>query len=231
MRYLLRRVLFLFAAGLNALGVRIYESPMEKRVKPWFAADGDQLLMLEHNLTPESIVFDMGGYNGQWSSDIFAKYCCFVHVFEPVPQFAENIKRRFAGNKKIKVYPFGLAERSYSTKIALSQNGSSIFKEGALQVDIDLVRAVDFLSDNQIDHIDLMEINIEGGEYALLEHLIECGYITKIKNVQVQFHDFVPDAAQRMAEIHKNLEKTHFLTYQYPFVMENWQIKSPNQPS
>ena len=231
MRYFLRRVFLLISAWLNAAGVRIYESTMEKRVKSWFETDGDQLLMLEHNLTSESVVFDMGGYKGQWSSDIFAKYCCFIHVFEPVPKFADNMRRRFAKNPKIKVYPFGLADRSYSTKIALSDNGSSIFKEGTDQLDINLVRAIDFLKENRIENIDLMGVNIEGGEYALLEHLIECRYINKIRNVQIQFHDFVPNAAQRMAKIQKDLGKTHFLTYQYLFVMENWQIRSPNQQS
>lgn len=69
-----------------------------------------------------------------------------------------------------------------------------------------------------------MKINIEGGEYDLLEHLIVSGFVRNIDNIQVQFHDFVDDAEHRMAVIHKNLAKTHRLSYQYPLVWENWEI-------
>ena len=70
-----------------------------------------------------------------------------------------------------------------------------------------------------------MKINIEGAEYDLLEHLIDTGLISNIHNIQVQFHDFVSNAEQRMIMLQKELEKTHGLTYQYPFVWENWRVK------
>lgn len=38
-------------------------------------------------------------------------------------------------------------------------------------------------------------------------------------------HDFVPDAKRRMQKIQAALSRTHNLTYQYPFVWENWRIK------
>jgi len=71
-----------------------------------------------------------------------------------------------------------------------------------------------------------MKINIEGSEYDLLEHLLETNYVKIIKNIQVQFHDFVPNAEKRMKRIQEKLQKTHYLTYQYPFVWENWRIKN-----
>ena len=39
--------------------------------------------------------------------------------------------------------------------------------------------------------IDLLKINIEGGEYEVLENLIENDLIKNIDNIQIQFHDFV----------------------------------------
>ena len=71
-----------------------------------------------------------------------------------------------------------------------------------------------------------MKMNIEGGKYDLLEHLIVRGLILNIENIQVQFHDFVPDAASRMGGIKMNLAKTHVLTYEYESVWENWKIKT-----
>ena len=73
--------------------------------------------------------------------------------------------------------------------------------------------------------MNLMKINIEGGEYDLLEDLIASDYIEKIENVQVQFHTFVEHSAERMLRIHKALSNTHYRTYQYEFVWENWTQK------
>lgn len=209
-----------------SLGKIVYISKQEKRVIPWVSDQGDKTLRLNYDLDEYSVVFDLGGYEGRWASDIFSRYCCEIHVFEPVPQFADNIKKRFAKNSKIVVYQFGLANKSFETKMSLAQDGSSIFQEDGNSTEITLVKAIDFLQENQVKKIDLMKINIEGGEYDLLEHLIDEGFIKNIKNIQVQFHDFVSNAEQRMIEIQKNLARTHSLTYQYSYVWENWEIKN-----
>jgi hypothetical protein len=50
--------------------------------------------------------------------------------------------------------------------------------------------------------------------------------VTGMRDIQVQFHDFVPDAEHRMRRIQQALEATHDLTFEYPFVWENWRRKS-----
>jgi hypothetical protein len=126
----------------------------------------------------------------------------------------------------VQVFPCGLSKSNETTQLSIADNSSSIFGKSENMVNIKLVDAAEFLQQNNISRIDLMKINIEGGEYDFLEHLITTGEIIKIKNIQVQFHDFVPDAEQRMKAIQHNLEKTHELTYQYEFVWENWKLKS-----
>jgi len=210
---------------LNRIAMWVHKPPQRKRVVPWFANNGDKTLRLDYDLNENAIVFDLGGYEGQWSSDIFNMYGCWIHVFEPVDEFAQNIARRFAQNRKLVVHPFGLAEENRMIKLGLDQNGSSIFKPGTRLVNARLVRAIDFMQAYNISMIDLMKINIEGGEYDLLEHLIESGYVLRIKNIQVQFHDFVNGAEDRMRRIQAALAQTHYLTYQFLFVWENWHIK------
>ncbi len=202
-----------------------YQSPQQIRIVPWSEIQGDKTLRLDYDLEENSIVFDVGGYEGQWASDIFAKYCCTIHIFEPVPQFAENIKKRFIKNSKIIVHQFGFANETIGTKISISQDSSSIFKKAMNSVDIRLVRAIDFINEHNINKIDLMKINIEGCEYDLLDHLLETDFITNIQNIQVQFHDFIPNAMERMKKIQDKLSITHELTYQFQFVWENWKLK------
>ena len=61
--------------------------------------------------------------------------------------------------------------------------------------------------------------------------MIETGFVNQIDNIQVQFHDFIPNAEERMQKIQKHLEKTHRLTYQYLFVWENWNLINPHETS
>ncbi len=225
----MRRFLSRIAARAGALCLRISRAidltPQEERVLPWFRDRGDATLRLDYDLDHSALVFDLGGYEGQWASDIFGRYCCRIHIFEPVPEFADRIAARFKRNGRISLHRFALAGENGRSFITLAGDGSSMHRQGGERREIVLVKAADFFERERIDTINLMKINIEGGEYDLLEHLIASGLVRRIRDIQVQFHDFVPDAERRMAAIQSRLQETHALTFQYPFVWENWRLR------
>ena len=197
----------------------------QQRVLPWIRDNGDRTHRLQYDLSEKDIVIDLGGYEGQWASDIFSMYCCQIYIFEPVPEYAKNIQKRFQKNKHMKIYQFGLASDNINTKISVTGDSSSSYKPNENMIDIQLVKASDFLEENRIYFINLLKINIEGGEYDLLEHMISTNLISKVQNIQIQFHDFFPDAKDRMKELQNQLAHTHKLTYQYEFVWENWVLR------
>jgi FkbM family methyltransferase len=223
----------LLAGAIHKLGTychhlsgKIYRSPQQRMVNQWTEDRGDETLRLDYDLDENSMVFDLGGYEGQWASDIFSRYCCSIYIFEPVAEFAKRIEQKFRGNKKIFVHNFGLAHKDRTAKISVNGTSSSLYKQGNDDAAAGrFVRADEFMHENKIKKIDLMKINIEGGEYDLVEHLIETGFVHNIRNIQVQFHDFVPQAQKRMGNIQNDLQKTHSLTYQYLFVWENWRLR------
>ena len=197
-----------------------------ERVLPWFAAKGDETLRLDYDLNDKSVVFDVGGYKGEFAGDIFCKYNASIYVFEPLQSFFQIIKNKFVNNQKVKVYNFGLAGKDDQMQISLSDNASSVFLQSDDSETIQLKSIVNFIQENEIQSVDLIKINIEGGEYELLEALIENNLITVFKNIQVQFHDFLlDDGKERMSIIQEELSKTHQITYQYEFVWENWKLK------
>jgi FkbM family methyltransferase len=192
----------------------------------WARDRGDLTHRLEYDLDANSIVFDLGGYEGQWASNIFAKYCCTVYVFEPIAEYADRIQFRFRRNTKIRVFPFGLGPSDCQLPISKKLDQSSVVLQDGEIVMASFREATQFITgDLGLSHVDLMKINIEGAEYDLLEHLIARNWITNISNVQVQFHDFAPDAETRMKNLQEKLAATHVVTYQYPFVWENWAKK------
>ncbi len=70
-------------------------------VTKWFRDRGDETLRLDYPLAPQSIVFDLGGYKGDFAYEMNKKYGCFVYVYEPVRDFYEECARRFKGNDKV----------------------------------------------------------------------------------------------------------------------------------
>lgn len=197
-----------------------------ERVKPWFEVKGDQTLRLNYDLNSNSIIFDVGGYKGEFAADIFCKYNAQIYIFEPVKDFFLIIENKFLKNEKVIPFNFGLAGQDQKKQINLSDNSSSVYVKGENSEFIQLKSIVDFIITNNINQIDLIKINIEGGEYELLESLIDNGLISIFKNIQVQFHDFLFDnTKERMNKIQANLSKTHEITYQYEFVWENWKLK------
>ena len=216
------------ACQMQIVGLKIYQPPRNEaddRVIPWNNVMGDQTLRLNYDLNADSIIIDVGGYEGQWASDIFGKYLSQIYIFEPIEVFADGIKQRFEKNERLHIFPVGLGAKTRSQNISLNKNESSLFKTNGLLQKIQIVAAVDFFHKLSLHSIDLIKINIEGGEYELLEHFIATGFIKNIKNIQVQFHDFIENAESRMENVQKSLSLTHKLTYQYPFVWENWELK------
>ena len=58
--------------------------------------------------------------------------------------------------------------------------------------------------------VDLFKINIEGGEYPLLDRIIENGQVERVRYFQIQFHGFgSPDPAAARDKIRAALNTTH----------------------
>ena len=168
---------------------------------------------------------DLGGYEGQWTSEIHSKYGCRIVVFEPVSQFSQALSERFEANEDIEIFQFGLGATSELQTIYVRGAGSSTLRKRAAAEEIRIVDVQQWFDDNRVMSVALMKINIEGGEYDLLDRMIETGLVESIDNLQVQFHNFTVDAKRRMERIQEALQRTHTLNYQYRFVWENWVRK------
>ncbi len=189
--------------------------------------DGADALRFEYPLTENSIVFDVGGYIGEWSEKIVELYDPFIHIFEPVPEFQAKITTTFDSNPKISSHNFVLHNENATLEMAILDNSSSIYREGNSHIDIFLKDIYGFLEEHNINSVDLIKINIEGGEYPLLQRLIETNTLERFHNILVQFHPIEQNSAQLRNEIRESLRKTHFITFDYPFIWENWQKLEP----
>ncbi|MBL0727342.1 FkbM family methyltransferase [Piscinibacter sp. HJYY11] len=213
------------AAELAASAQKLQKQRFDDAIRAWFATRGDQTLRLEFpELDADSTVLDLGGYKGDWTAEIHQRYGSNVYVFEPIKGYHDNICARFAAHPKVKPCQFGLGAQDATLDMGHSADGTGAFMKASVSESVTLVEAAKFLREHRIERIDLLKINIEGGEYDLLEHLIETGDIKKVRRLQVQFHDFVPNAIALRASIVEKLQATHRQSWCYYFVWEEWKL-------
>ncbi|KMN51722.1 hypothetical protein VL04_19525 [Chromobacterium violaceum] len=198
-------------------------------VDQWFKDRGDESLRLDYPLSQNSVVFDLGGYVGDFASQIHERYGCYVYVFEPVKEFYEVCVERFKGNEKIQCFNYGLSNEDGSLAISLQEDGSSLIRMGEDgRQEIVLLKSFDeqLLAKLKVMQIDLLKINIEGGEFLVIPHIISNGIIEKVKDLQIQFHNFYPDAKDQRDNIRVELARTHLEKWNYTFVWESWSLNA-----
>lgn len=169
----------------------------------------------EYNLDGNSVVYDLGAYDGTFAQRINERYHCEVYCFEPIKEYFDLIQ----ANNKIKKFNFAVGTENKQGMISVDGASSSSFIGKRDRV-IEYRDITDLIKH---DNIDLFKINIEGGEYELLHHMIHEGIILICDNVQIQFHPFINNAETMRNELTKLLLTTHIKTWDFPFVWENWK--------
>jgi len=201
------------------------DQPLE--LNRWFKDNGDETLRLDYpELNEKSIVLDLGGYEGDFAQAINKKYKCKVYLFEPHPKFYKICLEKFSGNDQINVFNYGLLDKEGKFSLSDTSKSSSFFnpnhtKEKGIKCQVK--EFFNTLENLQIYKVDLMKINIEGGEFPLLQHIASRGKLNMINQYQIQFHKFIINAVSMRKRIIAELNKTHKRTWCYNFVWENWK--------
>jgi FkbM family methyltransferase len=219
---LLKRVL---RRAIHDFRLYILRDSFLRELRRWTRENADSTLRLNYPLNSNCTVWDVGGYKGDFAQAVYERFGCEVMVFEPMPSFFTILNKRFAGNAKIKLFPYGLADTSGVFEMYDLEDGSSFYRRTSQKKVEAKLRQVAQVIDETNGEIALIKINIEGGEYNLLPALIKHG-IERFRFVQVQFHDFIPGAATMRDSIRATLSLTHREMWCYDFVWESWERKS-----
>lgn len=180
----------------------------------------------EYPLTPESVVLDVGGYEGNYARLIAEKYGCRVIVLEPVLPFFEKCLATLAGVPNVEVYNIGLAGERRSDTMRIKGDSTGLFADSGAPIDVELFTLKQVLGNYCGGAVELLKLNCEGSEGEILEKAIEDGSVLRCGNIQVQPHLVMPNAEKRWPAIQRALAKTHELTWCAPWCWENWRLKS-----
>jgi FkbM family methyltransferase len=178
-------------------------------------------------LTAESLIIDAGGFEGNWFKTMFERYKCNVVVYEPA--YAFWLKCSMVAHElnpdasKIKVNNWALGGSARTESFMISGDASGMFAPEGKQ---EKVVVFDASNGGPFQGaVDVLKLNIEGMEFEVLESLIAAGVITKIKNIQVQFHNCVPDYENRYRLLREQLVKTHEPEWGSEPVWQNFRLR------
>jgi FkbM family methyltransferase len=209
----------------------VRRDPFEREMARWRAADGDRTLRLRYPLEAGSTVWDLGGYRGDFAAEMRSRYGCNVDLFEPLPALLASCVARFGADPAVRCLPYGLGRVDAELEISDAADASSFVRADGhgdhgkkIKTRIRALPAV--WRELATERVDLMKINIEGGEYDVLTSLIDSGLIGAVRHLQIQFHTFVPDAAARRDALRTRLLATHVEEWCYPFVWESWRLRT-----
>ncbi|MDO8862503.1 FkbM family methyltransferase [Haliea sp. E1-2-M8] len=189
-------------------------------------------IMYEAPLEHGGIALDVGAYHGDWAARVYEKYQARIYAFEPDPPSIAFLRQRFAAVPNIRCLPFGLGGEDARLSMIQRGMGSTLYEvdTGAPQrtggveerVDVQVRDIVGLLDELGHADIDIIKLNIEGAEYALLERLMSAGRLGQIRVYTIQFHEWHSGAHSRRRRIQRELARTHDKVWDYPFVWEQW---------
>jgi FkbM family methyltransferase len=111
-----------------------------------------------------STFLDVGAFDGYTTAYAQRKFGVGLecHLFEPSPTMFHSLKRRFADNEGVTLYPIGLADRPQ--RVLFDDSGSSSrIGVGSSSIEVD---ALDRLSFARVDFI---KVDVEGAEQLFLD--------------------------------------------------------------
>lgn len=181
----------------------------------------------DYPLDCNSVVVDAGGYQGNWFAEMFRRYGCSITVYEPGYQFflqcsivAHELN---PGCDRINVLRKGLGRVEEDFMFLINGDSTGMYCNNG---SIEKVHIADVnLELGHISPVDVLKLNIEGMEFDVLEALTDSGLIQKIKNIQVQFHNCVPDYKVRYKNLQDALRQTHEQEWDSAPLWENWRLK------
>jgi len=174
-----------------------------------------------YDLNENSFVIDAGAYHGHFSKRIWDKYRCHIIALEPSESFFTTSLETLRGTG-VYLLKCGVSGHTESVKFGIANDSTGRFKDSEQTESVSLIDVSSLVFGVRV--VDLLKLNIEGGEYAVILRLFETGLIRRIMNLQVQFHECVENSGKLVESISEELSKTHHLTFNAgPFIWQNWE--------
>jgi FkbM family methyltransferase len=170
----------------NRWGDELYLSPhyhIDRNILIFGTYDADLHQAIENLLRPGMVCFDVGANLGEVALHMARRVgpAGEVHAFEPAPPIYERLRLHVKHNRLedvVQAHPIALSDRTGPCTIAFpgadqdNQGLGSIVnlgpKSGAARATASAITLDDFVAEHGLTRLDLMKVDIQGGEPAFL---------------------------------------------------------------
>lgn len=181
------------------------ESEKNHEPQPWWKQSKELT-----GITNKSVVVDVGGYTGGWAYGIAKKYNPYLFIFEP-QEWCCDIIEEVLNRYKCRVFRFGLGTTSGTYPVYNFRTDGCSFEEviaGEKRLSNNKLQMVEIgnaFRQIPITRIDVMMVNIEGGEFELIPYMFTQGIFPK--QLMFQCHDIymINDLVRVVREYYSNV--------------------------
>lgn len=195
-----------------------------------FERDGwNEVIFKNLELDRESRILIVGGYKGNSTYEYRIRYDCNVIALEPIKSYFDFLNKRFVSDSKVTTKNLALATESGQLKINVNADSTGFYEtsDGSVFETITCVGVSEFFTPPS-EKFDLIEMNIEGAEYEVLDSLLQLNLQSHINTFLIQFHKNVPEFEMKREKIRSRLERSHEQVFCYDYVWERWDLKPLN---
>jgi FkbM family methyltransferase len=168
----------------------------------WYECNGEQKYYTNWPGL-DGVVFDVGSYEGAWAAAMISRYGYTVHGFEPASRAYAIAKQK---NPNTHNYGLGATTRD-GILYDVDRDGASFIPNKYRSEPAKIVDFNEACKQIGVDRIALMSLNIEGGEFELLPHILKSA--VAVERFMIQWHSVVPDYAEKQYTIQSALAETH----------------------
>lgn len=181
-------------------------------------------------LTQDSIVVELGGYQGRWTLEMSRRYHSRIYTFEPQPWAYKKLRMVTIDLPNVKAFKtaLGLGDGTFPMG-SWGNDGCSFLKpeDGVAAMGEGEMRNISsMLGWLGLTHIDLMMMNIEGYEFPLIPYLFDTGLMPHaIERLVVQFHLFADPTGAQYYAIRQRIEQDYRILFDYGTTLVAWERK------
>jgi FkbM family methyltransferase len=134
---------------------------------------------------PAPLIFDVGAHVGETAARYRSLFPdALVHCFEPSPKSFERLSKAFAADPRIVPHNFAVSEKAGTATLRVNRasvtnsllesdrRGDDYWGRNLLDTDsevsVQTIALDDFCRAERIEHLDVLKIDVQGAEYAVL---------------------------------------------------------------
>lgn len=193
-----------------------------RNLQAYVKAGGDQNFRYGFDCKREGVILDVGAFQGEFAK-FHSETADRVVCFETNKTAINALHKRFEGYRNVQICEFGIGSKTFKGRMIGEGPGASIALDDSADVIIrDVVSVFEELNLNEVT---LMKVNIEGGEFDLIQALCDSGLILNIRELHIQAHDFADMNLNNYLSMHRTLSVHFNLIRSFPYVWDFWVRK------